>query len=285
MEEETLPRYSMKVHLLVVASIVALVGIGIFAYVIGSRAPEVAIDVDLQQYYPNDTAIETQYLEGANTLNGEKSRSVLWYKATESNSGINYLMYNSAPDDPLYRTCHWDELSWDTRSDKKSSSDDELVYSHTHSDCDVSLENPSTDIVYEPAIVFLPRTWNTGDSWKHEGKVDATYSENGVVRCVGTNTYTAEIVDYKVTNAAKGFHEIHWRTSQFSQWTSGPGSSFSGCGPGQSSHWQEDYYLTNDIEQANGTATKGLRRTLGGNRDVNYPNWNITFSEWTKLPE
>ncbi len=279
LDENELPQfYSYKTHLLVALAVVVIAALGLTAYFVSTSKSPIAVNVELQEYYPNDQAIATHYLEGTNSAHDQESRSVLWFDPSALRGETKYIMYNSAPEDPRYKTCNWDVLSW-------KSKEKQLVYSQTHNECDVSTDKPMTDMVYEPAITFLPSTWNSSKPWKYKGESEATYSENGMIRCLGTNSYIAEVLSYKVTNKQKGYHEIHWRTSQVIKWQAGPGSTYSGCRGGEVTRWQEDYYLTNDIEQADGPRIKGLHRSVGGNLETGFPDWDITFATWAKLPE
>lgn len=221
---------------------------------------------DLKSYFPNTDFYKNYYLEGKNYVNSQSpSRAVLWFEPQDQST---YKMYNSAPEDANSR-CHYDQLSW--------WDDGFLRYVKTHDECPGHTPN---EIVYESPIIFLPRSWDSSTPWSFSGQSNAKYYQNGVVACEGTNSYKGEIVGLE--QIAPNEQGIHWRTTQTTSWTSGsiPG----GCSAGSTTHWQEDYWLTDILPVANGTPVKGLKRSKGGNLDVASDSWDIWFDTWKLLP-
>jgi hypothetical protein len=249
-----------------------------------------AATIDLMPYYPNAQMISTHYLEGYNYSFSPARRSVLWFeKAGNQTSRVdNFRLYNSGPEDPQ-RRCNYDQLSWNFTSTNKATGNAALRYTQTRNTCNISATKPVTDITYSPGIAFLPRYWNDAKPWVSTGSSKATYKEGAttgslVTKCTGTNTYKAEILGREVIDIPTGLSAIHWRTTQTTAWTSGPGSTYSGCRPGTVTNWQEDYYLIDTLPTVNGTPKKGLKRSVGGNKDVSFPNWDVWLDKWQPLP-
>jgi hypothetical protein len=90
--------------------------------------------------------------------------------------------------------------------------------------------------------------------------------------CTGANEWQADILG--VDQVSPGVYGLHWRTTQTLKLT-GPG-----CAP--VTHWQEDYWLVQNLPGPNGPQ-KGLKRTEGGNRDIPWPTWNIWMADWAPL--
>jgi hypothetical protein len=222
---------------------------------------------DLRDYYPNPSLYQTHYLDGFNHIDPSlPKKDVLWFEKIDEET---FRMYNSSPLDPNSR-CHYDQLSW--------WGDGYFRYVKTHHSCPGSIPN---EVVYEPPIVFLPRTWDeTASPWTLTNPVLASYYENGVLRCQGTNTYTARILGWE--EIAPGARAIHWRTNQVTNWNSGdvPGKCFAGY----VTNWQEDYWLLPEIPVEGGGVAKALKRTKGGNLETNADSWDVWFDQWKRLP-
>lgn len=261
-----------KSRLIVASLSVAAVG-SVFAY----RALA-ARTIDLSELYPNTNRYQSHYLEGNNYVSGQPSRAVIWFERLNKsdNTKHEYKMYNSAPEDKNAK-CHWDHLSWQ---------DGYLLYSQTHNDCG----SANNDIVYSPAIKFLPKKWQYKSPWEISGSVKATYKENGKTVCTGTNTYKGVVIGMeKITPDESA---LHWRTNQVTKWTWNKAGYTGTCQKGATTRWQEDYWLSNKIPAATQPNQKnsereygGLRRTQGGNLDTSKArDWDIWFDMWTPLP-
>lgn len=224
-----------------------------------------ATSYDLKSYYPNNNMFNKYYLEGFNYINNTPTKSVLWFEPQDQ---WTYKMYNSAPEDVNSR-CHYDQLSW--------WDDGFLRYVKTHDECPGKTPN---EIVYDAPIIFLPSLWDGSTPWSLSGQSNAKYYQNGVVVCEGTNSYKAEIIGLE--QIAPNEQGIHWKTTQTTNWISGsvPG----GCSAGSTTHWQEDYWLTDILPVQNGVSTKALKRSKGGNLDIPSDSWDIWFDSWKLLP-
>lgn len=250
-----------------------------------------AATVDLSLYYPNKALASNRYLEGFNYRQNPVRRSVLWFEQVRNTSSVDgFRMYNSGPEDPNGR-CNYDVLSWVYNSTRKATASASLQYAQTRNTCNVSAAKPATDIVYTPAITFLPRYWNDAAPWTSTGSSKATYKEGTsastlTTKCVGTNNWKAEIIGREVIDPPTGLTAIHWRTTQTTTWTSGSGSTYSGCRPGAVTRWQEDYFLIDSLPIVGGSTTaKGLKRSYGGNLDsATYPDWDVWMDKWQPLP-
>ncbi len=233
----------------------------------GGQALQFTNYIDLASYYPNHELHESNYLEGFNYTTEPSGRSVLWFEKLDQWS---FRLYNSAPEHHS-RRCNWDQLSW--------WDDDTLRYAQTHHECSGST---STDIVYENPIIFLPRYWEVGSAWSFNGSTPAKFYVDDELRCSGTNTYTAEIIGQE--EIAPGEIGIHWRTTQTTFWDTG--DVVGGCFAGYTTHWQEDYWLSDKLPVPDGNGvTKGLKRSKGGNLDNNNSSWDVWFDKWQELPE
>lgn len=221
---------------------------------------------DLQSYYPNPSLYINYYLSGNNDINpNSQSAVVLWFAPQGQGK---FKIYNSSPTSSI-STCHWDLLSWGT--------DNYLRYSQTHDECPGNTPN---DIVYSPGIIFLPKFWNSKLPWSLNSQSSASYYQNGALKCTGTISYKAEIVG--IEQISPNQPGIHWRTTQTTNWKTGnvPGL----CSAGFTTHWQEDYWLTDQLPVQNGNPTKGLKRSKGGNLDITSGNWDVWFDAWNFLP-
>jgi hypothetical protein len=223
------------------------------------------ITYDLKAYYPNPNLFKTNYLEGKNYVKpATPTRSVLWF---ESQDQWSFKQYNYAPTDVNSR-CHYDLLSW--------WDDGFFRYTKTYNGCPGVTPN---EIVYESPIILLPRFWNSSVPWSYTGQATAKYYQNGVLKCQGINSYTSQVIGLEqITPTEKG---IHWKTTQTTKWTSGnvPG----GCYAGYTTHWQEDYWLTDILPVQNGVVAKALKRSKGGNLDIPSDSWDIWFDKWSPL--
>ena len=249
-----------------------------------------AASVNLLAYYPNPTMLRTHYLEGYNYSFTPARRSVMWFEkvGTQTSKVDSYRLYNSGPEDPQSR-CNYDQLSWSYSSTSKATAPATLRYTQTRNTCNLSATKPATDITYSPGIVFLPRYWTDTNTWSTTGSSQAIYKEGAsaatlTTKCVGTNTYKAEIIGREIIDPPTGLTAIHWRTTQTTKWTSGSGSTYSGCRPGAITNWQEDYYLIDALPVVGGSPQKGVKRSIGGNKDITYPNWDVWFDRWQPLP-
>lgn len=236
--------------------------------------------IDMVQYFPG-TGFTDRYLDGFNSK-PTKSWSVLWFEVTAFNAdGMQFKTYNSDPSADS-RKCHSDSMFFTAPNRAGNvSPEGDLLYLDTTDECNFPAQ-PKTSIVYSPGIVQIPRTWDDGSTWKVNGSTTATYKENGVLKCTGINRYTNEITGYQTLN---GHRVIHWSTNQTVTWTGGPGSSYTGCAPGEVTKWEEHHYYGDTLRMPDGSLGKGLVRTVGGNKEINYPNWDVTFDRWTKLPD
>jgi hypothetical protein len=249
-----------------------------------------AATVDLLGYYPNPSMLRTHYLEGFNYSFRPARRSVMWFEkaGTQTSRIDSYRLYNSGPEDAQSR-CNFDQLSWNYTNTNKTTAPATLRYTQTRNTCNLSATKPATDITYSPGIQFLPRFWTDTSTWSVSGSSKATYKEGTsaatlTTKCVGTNTYKAEIIGREVIDPPTGLTAIHWRTTQTTKWTSGSGSTYSGCRVGATTNWQEDYYLIDALPVAGGGTQKAVKRSIGGNKDITYPNWDVWFDRWQPLP-
>ena len=245
--------------------IIVFAAIGVTTLVFTSAAPLKSTTVDLKSYYPNPTLYTDYYLEGYNYATGTPLRSVFWF---EKQDQWSFKAYNAAPENPDAK-CNYDLLSW--------WDDGYLRYAQTHHECPGSTPN---DIYYESPIIFLPSTWNPKrGQWKLTGQSGAKYYENGVLRCTGTNNWTAEILGWE--EIAPGEQAIHWRTTQITNWSTGDVAGK--CYAGYTTNWREDNWLS-QIPQPNGGLAKALKRSKGGNLDTQSGNWDVWYDRWAKLP-
>lgn len=261
--------------LLLVLLIPILVVLGYFAYQTFASSTV----YNLAEYYPNSLQISKgDYLNGKNYIAGHMGeRNVLWFEQTkDSDTQTTYKVYNYGPEDLQNGRCNYDVLRWSRPTAKLSG---RLQYLETTNTCP---GKPATNITYSPGITFLPYTWD-GQPWSLAGRSEAIYKESGVEKCRGTNSWKAEVLGKQEIYPNTGVMGIHWRTTQTTEWKSGS-SSYSGCRTGQKTNWQEDYYLVDNLPVIGGLTAKGLKRSVGGNKDVNYPNWDILFDSWTQLP-
>lgn len=224
---------------------------------------------DFSRFYPNTGMYKTNFLNGNNYVGNTPSWAVLWFGDIKSNG--DYKMYNSNPAGSDAR-CNWDQFRWTVSS---------LQYSRTRNTC-----NTDTDIRYSPAIAYLPRSWN-GKAFKKSGTSGATYYESGRLKCVGTNKWIAEIFANPVELSA-GVNATHVRSSQTTTWTSGVGSTKTGCKPGETSRYQENLYFVTDLPIYDSqNVALGLKRSVGGSLDFYAQrgwDWDIWFDNWKKLP-
>ncbi|MBI1863598.1 hypothetical protein HYS03_00055 [Candidatus Woesebacteria bacterium] len=221
---------------------------------------------DLRSYYPNYQMYQKYYLEGFNYVNGNKQRAVIWFEPQDKWS---FRLYNYAPEDPNSR-CHYDQLSW--------WDDGFLRYVKTHNECPGTTSN---EIVYDPPIIFLPRYWSEKKPWSLNNQSNATYYENGQQVCTGVNNYTGSVIGWE--EIAPGVKAIHWRTTQTTNWKTG---NIQGrCYAGYTTNWQEDYWLIPSMPKQGGESANALKRTKGGNLDVQADSWDIWFDYWKPLPK
>jgi hypothetical protein len=235
----------------------------------GTTDPASFVNDDLRTYYPNISVYQSQFLQGGNYAPGaynyaaqKPSYAVLWFQAQDQ---YTFLIHNGAPGGSQ-ASCNSDYLSW--------WNDGFLRYVKTVNTC-----NGDTSVIdYGTGgnpIIFLPQRWN-GEPWKLQGSSPAVYTSccsSGTIYCTGSNDWQAEI--FGVDQAAPGVFGLHWRTTQTLKLNG------SGCAP--TTHWQEDYWLVQDLPGPNGPQ-KGLKRTAGGNRDIPWPSWDIWMDRWTNLP-
>ncbi len=248
---------SKKKVLVFVASF-ALVGVAALVTSFAATPSE-----DLRSYYPNEQLVsQRRYLEGFNYISGNPQRAVLWFELL--NNG-QFKQYNYGPEDPKTR-CHWDLLQWTSGK---------LVYNKTHDECG----NPSKETVFSPAITLMPRTWK-GGSWIANGSSNVNQIEAGKTVCTGTNTWQANVIGWE--EIAPGVQAIHVRSKQTIKWTSG--QSPSGCAAGYTTNWQEDYYLLPNLPIDGAGTAKAMKRTVGGNQDIQSDRWDIWFDLWKTLP-
>jgi hypothetical protein len=228
---------------------------------------------DLRDYYPNLALYRTQYLRGYNYVTSPPSYAVLWFEQKDSST---FLQHNGAPGDEQ-ASCNTDYLSW--------WDDGFLRYVRTVNSCGAH----TTDIDYmtqNDPIILLPQSWD-GRPWSFSSSSPAVYTVDGHPACSGTNAWTAQVLG--VEQMAPGDYGLHFRTTQTLTLRVDPAfdwSTFDGGSPcAPTTHWQEDYWLVQDLPIDGGGTTKGLKRTQGGDLDVTtYPAWNIWMDEWAALP-
>jgi hypothetical protein len=165
-----------------------------------------------------------------------------------------------------------------------------LVYLATHAECYAD----HTAIVFRPGIVYMPKTWASGEKWDVRGVSGAVYSENGVEVCAGTNTWRSRVLSVEATRS--GIPVIHTQTNETETLSPIEGAPDSaGCPTGQTTtfDWQENFYIGAGItvRSADGSATGsdlGLMRSAGGNLDLNrqlgHPQWDVVFRSWAAMP-
>jgi hypothetical protein len=219
---------------------------------------------DLRSYYPNAAHDVTQYLSGHNYLPdpAHPTLSVLWFEAQDA---YTYRMYNSDPAS-IHARCHWDQLTWWP--------DGYLRYVKTVDTCTGS---PVVTNFTAAPIIFLPQRWDGVTPWTLAGSAQVTHSVDGLIRCIGTTVWLAQILGWEQLTPRD--HAIHWRTTQVTTWTNGTGD----CEPGTAVRWREDYWLTNALPSPVGAA-KGLKRASGGNVDSTIGNWDVWMNAWVSLP-
>ncbi|MFO0971110.1 MAG: hypothetical protein U0520_02030 [Candidatus Saccharimonadales bacterium] len=258
--------------------VISLVG-GLFVYR-SFAAVQQAPAYDFATYFPNNQLFKSQYLEGNNYVNGSPERSVLWFEPQDQ---YTFKMYNAAPQNQD-RRCHSTVLSWWP--------DNTLRYSETASGCAKNSTSPSASsvpnkIVYDAKspIILLPRKMVKGEKWQYNGKTTAQYFEqvNGKfqLKCTGSVTYTSRILGQeKVTPREDA---LRFQKTQATTWQTGavPGK----CVKGETTRWQEDYWLTDTLKAQGGGTTKGLRRAKGGNQDLKEGSWDVWYDGWAILPK
>jgi len=238
---------------------VALVAVAVTSGVTPAQAASFVGD-DLQGYYPNSALYQTEYLQGQNYVVSPPSYAVLWFERQDQ---YTFLQHNFAPSDPKAR-CHTDYLSWWP--------DHFLRYVKTVDSCGAQTTTIDYGTQGNP-IIYLPDLWN-GSTWSLSGSSPAVYTVDGLVECTGTNRWSAQILG--VEEMAPGEFGLHWRSNQTLT------LSGSACAP--TTHWQEDYWLVQDLPSPSGPQ-KGLKRTQGGDLDRStYPDWNIWMDDWAGLP-
>ena len=243
--------------LLEVLAVVAVMTASLATGTTSVRASSFAGD-DLRAYYPSVPAYQTEYLQGYNYVTSPQRYAVLWFQRQDQ---YTFLQHNGAPGGPQ-ASCNTDYLSW--------WSDHFLRYVRTINSCGAQ----TTDIDYGGQgnpIILLPESWD-GRAWSLGGTSPAAYRINGQTVCTGTNAWRAQI--FGVEQMAPGEFGLHWRTTQTLTMAGQP------CAP--TTHWQEDYWLVQDLPSPTGPQ-KGLKRTQGGDLDTTYPAWNIWMDAWTRL--
>lgn len=225
---------------------------------------------DFSTIFPNTSISADYYLNGTNYAHDNQSWSVLWFGDAQKSG--TYKMYNSDPAS-ADGTCHWDQFNWHGQ---------DLLYSQTRNTCG----NTDTDIQYVPALVYLPKKWN-GSDWQKSGDSTAKYYENGELVCSGTNHWVTTIAAEPV-ELASGVTATHMQSTQTTDWTSGPGSTNTGCKPGETSRYQENLYFVTDLPiYSSQDVAPGLKRSVGGSLDFYDQNgwdWDIWFDNWKALP-
>jgi hypothetical protein len=242
--------------------------------------------VDFRAIHPNEKLSADYYLSGYNYASNPDSPnwSVLWFD--EMTRIGRFRMYNSNPASKDAR-CHWDQFTWTVRY---------LRYSQTRDKCDGN----NTDIRYRPGIVYLPRAWQDGTYWTHDGQSAASYFEGMQLKCKGVTSWTAEVFADRV-EIEKGVRAIHVRNTQNTTWTEGVGAVHSTCKPGEVDVYEENLYFVDGMPvrpELDGQLEKqrvskpqrepGLRRSVGGNLDrykkTNTWDWDVWVDEWRQLP-
>jgi hypothetical protein len=253
---------------LLVGTLAAIVISGV-ANAADTIAPSSFVNDDLRTYYPNTSLYQTQYLKGGNYTPSAYNYdaqipgpAVLWFQTQDQ---FTFLVHNGAPGGPQ-ASCNADYLSWWP--------DHFLRYVKTVNSCSGDTRVIDYGTGGNP-IIFLPERWD-GRPWNLSGSSPAVYTSccsSGTIYCTGTNDWQAQI--FGVDQMVPGAYGLHWRTTQTLKLTG------DGCAP--VTHWQEDYWLVRDLPSFNGPQ-KGLKRTLGGNRDIAWPTWDIWIGSWTTLP-
>lgn len=215
--------------------------------------------IDLKPYYSDTGRAENYYLDGFNVYGGAHNVSVLWF---EKQDQWSFKLYNSTPGS----RCHWDWLGWwdDVNS---------FRYTKTHDECGSVVK----EVIFDPPIIFLPRYWD-GNPWTLSGlSSKITTTENGVVVCTGTTSYTPSILG--IEEIVPGVSTIHWRTQQNTKW-----DNFGNCAGWADTNWQEDYWFYDSVAVAGGGTDKGLKRSLGGVVGGSPDNWDVWIEYWKPLP-
>ncbi len=238
---------------------------------------------ELGAAYPNARRARGYFLHGVNEYPSPTSTAPgphptsLWFQP--SVGGV-FKQFNTAP----YRRCHWDLLRWSPGPRGV------LVYLATHAECYAD----HTAIVFRPGIVYMPKTWATGEKWDVRGVSGSIYSENGVEVCAGTNTWRSRVLSAEMN--ATGNFVIHTQTNETETLSPIAGAPDSAaCPPGQTTafDWQENFYIGAGItiRRADGSAAGsdlGLVRSTGGNLDLNrqagHPQWDVVLTSWEAMP-
>lgn len=253
----------------ILAAVLALAGLSASV----ANASSVVSGEDLSGYYPNAAAVKAgYYLNGTNHLGvNPPPRSVLWF-TVETNG--QFKQYNWGPEDPK-GACHWDLLQW---------TGGKLTYSVTSDGCGTVAKAT----IFNPPITVMPQLWN-GQPWTLSGQSVMTQAENGRAVCTANNNWRADVLGWEViapaTATTPAVQAIHVRTIQTVKWLTGTGKTVSGCRAGDTTNWQEDYYLMKNLPMDGGGFANAFKRTVGGNKDVRSDTWNIWFNSWSKMPK
>lgn len=208
--------------------------------------PVVARHYYLGDAYPNDTAVSAgYYLEGWNDV--PNSRSVLWFWPQDG-SGYWY-QFNWAPEDDNCQA-HFDLFQW---------TGGYLYYIETQD----NYASPNTRMLYSPAIKYMPDEWTEGDTFYVSDNTTGYYYEGGGLVKTGAVSYVSQIVGVDADG-------VHVRVDTDTTWDTDPVTY---------THWQEHFWFKPI------GAYWGIYKAYGGNEDIGYPNWDITFGPWTALPE
>jgi hypothetical protein len=253
-------------NILVPLTLAVMVGGDSFGLAPSKVNVRAAETTDLSQYYPDMSTSGAYYLEGPNYRRpSSPTDAVLWFEVQDNAS---FKQYNSGPASSTSR-CHWDQLRWSSKL---------LTYSETRDQC----QGVDNDIVYSPAIAYMPKDWD-GQPWSLSGSSNAVYHDRGSLVCQGTSQWLAEVVRDFITPGAPA---IHVRATITTSWSWGTDPS--GCGAGSTTHWQEDYYLRLVPIAGSTLAAPALTRTVGGNLDTfnrtGVWDWDIWFDHWQQLP-
>lgn len=239
------------------------------AFIVSSFAATPNSSTDFSKFYPNTDTYKTHYLNGYNYTTETPAWAVLWFGDIKSN-GL-YKMYNSNPADKT-GNCHWDQFRW---------TENALLYNRTRNTC-----NTNTDIRYSPGLTYLPRKWD-GNYYQKTGDSSANWYESGQLKCSGNNHWVTEIFAEPV-ELAPGVKATHMRSTQTTTWDTGPGSTVTGCGPGEKSQYQENLYFVTDLPiYGSQNVAPGLKRSVGGSLDFYEQrgwDWDIWFNNWKELP-
>lgn len=240
--------------------------------------PAAAAAYNLESSYPNLTRVRGYYLTGVNryqelTSSSGSDQTDLWFLPQADGT---FKQFATTP----YRECHWDLLRWDRAAGGA------LLYLATYSGCSAD----HTEILFRPAIRFMPATWQPTSRWAAHGVAATRFYDNGVLICDGENSWSSSVVG--LARLAGGAEAVHTQTDELQTLAPAPGAPGSTYCP-TSFAWQENFYLDGPLGVSGtggvpGGSDSALIRSSGGNltatRAAGHPQWDSVFSGWSPLP-